>query len=129
VVQWDFSADLEQLVSLIDQGAGPRTMSSMAQSASSLIQRSRCDDPAGLERWFSENAEVLVAQQLLVANVHKQQSPATELPRVLREWAAHSEDQTPEAAVGWLKEEYPGLLRAWLLSRVADLIADELTRT
>jgi hypothetical protein len=45
---------------------------------------------------------------------------------VLRAWAAESDNPTAAAAVEWLKEEYPGLLRAWLLCRVEELIDDEL---
>jgi hypothetical protein len=77
---------------------------------------------------LSDNAEVLVGQQLLVASVHAQSSPAADLPRVLREWAAGADERTPAAAVAWLKEQYPALLRAWLLCKVEDLVADELSR-
>ena len=45
---------------------------------------------------------------------------------MLRAWAAQSDDPTAAAAIEWLKEEYPGLLRAWLLSRVEELIEHEL---
>jgi hypothetical protein len=100
----------------------------MVQAAEVLVRRSRAEDPAGLDGWFRDNAEALVGQQLLVANVHAQLSPAADLQSVLSEWAARSENSTPAAAVAWLKEEHPGLLRAWLLSRVEELIADELAR-
>ena len=129
MAEWDFGADLEALLALTRGSEGPRTMSGMVQAATALIQRSRSEDPEGLERWFDENAEVLVCQQLLVANVHSQPSPKTDLSRALREWAAQSDDTSPAAAVAWLKEENPALLRAWLLSRVEDLIADELNPT
>lgn len=125
---WDFTADLQRLLASVKFDAGPRTMSSMVQAADELVQRSRADDPAGLERWFGDNAETIIGQQLLVANVHAQLAPGIDLPRVVHEWAAHSKDWTPAAAVAWLKEEHPGLLRAWLLSRVEELIADELAR-
>ncbi len=129
MAEWDFGADLEALLALTREAEGPRTMSGMVQAATSLVQRSRSEDPEGLRHWFEENAEVLVCQQLLVANVHSQPSPRTDLPRALRQWAAQSEDQSAAAAVAWLKEENPALLRAWLLGRVEDLVADELTRT
>ncbi|WP_297344888.1 hypothetical protein [Amnibacterium sp.] len=32
----------------------------------------------------------------------------------------------PAQAVAWLKEEHPGLLRAWLLNQVQDLISEQL---
>ena len=129
LTQWDFAADLGGLLALVEHGAGPRTMSSMVQEVDVIVQRSRTDDPAGLERWFNDNAETLIGQQILVASVHAQRSPAIELPRVVRAWSAQTEDPTPAAAVAWLKEEYPGLLRAWLLCRVEDLIADEIARS
>lgn len=129
MAEWDFGADLEVLLALTREAEGPRTMSGMVAAATALIQRSRSEDPEGLRRWFDENAEVLVCQQLLVANVHSQPSPKTDLPRVLREWAARVEDRSAASAVAWLKEENPALLRAWLLSRAEDLIADELAPT
>jgi len=128
VTQWDFTADLEHLLAQIEDGGAPRTMSSMVQAAHALVQRSRNADSPRLQQWLNDNAAMLVGQQLLVANVHAQQDPLTALPRALDEWAARSEDRTPAAAVAWLKEEYPGLLRAWLLSRVEELIADEIAR-
>ena len=128
MTQWDFTADVEHLLAQVEDGGAPRTMSSMVHAAYALVQRSRSADPPGLQRWLNDNAATLVGQQLLVANVHAQQDPRTALPRALDEWAARSEDRAPAAAVAWLKEEYPGLLRAWLLSRVEELIADEIAR-
>ncbi len=128
LTQWDFVADLDRLLVSVAHEAGPRTMSGMAEAAASLVQRSRASDPTGLQRWLDDNAETLVGQQILVANVHAQQSPAIELPLAVRAWAAQHDDQNPAEAVAWLKENRPGLLRAWLLSRVEDLIAEEMTR-
>lgn len=126
MTQWDFRADVERLLALTGQEGGQSTMSGIVEMAQSLVLRGRRDDPAGLARWFNDNAEMLVAQQILISTVHAQRSPATGLPRLLHEWAARSEIQAPHAAVEWLKEEHPALLRAWLLSRVEDLIAREL---
>jgi hypothetical protein len=128
LTQWDFTANLEQLLASVERGDGPRSMSSMIQAAAALIQRSRRNNPTGLEGWLNDNADALIGQQILIANVHAQPSPATELPRALHQWAAQGEGRTPAQAVAWLKEEYPGLLRAWLLSRVEDLIGDEMAR-
>jgi len=128
VTQWDFTADVEHLLAQVEDGGALRTMSSMVDAAYALVDSSGGADPAGLQRWLNDNAATLVGQQLLVANVHAQQDPRTALPRALDEWAARSEDRAPAAAVAWLKEEYPGLLRAWLLSRVEELIADEIAR-
>ena len=101
-------------------------MSSMIEEAAALAARSRSDDPAGLERWFNDNAEALIGQQILVADVHAHSNPLIDLPRVVHEWMAQPGHRTPAEAVAWLKEQHPGLLRAWLLSRVEDLIAEEM---
>lgn len=61
-------------------------MSSMVEAAESLVRRSGNDDLDAFHRWLDANAQALVGQQLLIANVHAQQSPALKLPRVLREW-------------------------------------------
>jgi hypothetical protein len=103
-------------------------MSEMIDAASSVVEASHAD-PAALRRWLSENAETLVGQQILVTAVHSQRSPSVDLPRVLREWASQGDRVTAASAVEWLKEEHPALLRAWLLTRVEDLIAAEMAGT
>src|SRR6478735_11570147 len=100
-------------------------MSQMVEAVHSLVEAGRTQ-PAELQRWLSDNLPALIGQQVLVASVHAQSSPLVELPRVLRAWAGQSHDPTAAAAMEWLKEEYPGLLRAWLLCRVEELIDDEL---
>jgi DNA-binding HxlR family transcriptional regulator len=100
-------------------------MSQMVQAVDSLLEEGRAQ-PAQLQGWLSANLPNLIGQQILVASVHAQSSPSVELPKVLRAWAAQSDDPTAAAAIEWLKEEYPGLLRAWLLSRVEELIEHEL---
>jgi len=125
VAQWDFQADIADLFRGIRTGAGPRSMSQMVHAVDSLLDAGQAQ-PAQLQAWVRENLPNLIGQQILVASVHAQSSPSVELPRVLREWAAQSDNPTAAAAMEWLKEEYPGLLRAWLLSRVEDLIDDEL---
>lgn len=124
-MQWDFAANLTQLLDLAERGDGPQTMSELIAAASSVVQRSQAD-PTQLRRWLDDNAQALVGQQLLVTVVHGQESPGVELLRVLRKWVAQTDDRTAAAAVEWLKEEHPGLLRAWLLGRVEELIAAEL---
>ena len=126
MTQWDFGADVEQLLDAIGHQEGPRSMSSMVEAAGSLVRRGRADGSDALRRWLDANAEALVGQQLLIANVHAQQSPALELPRVLREWASRVEVPDPVEAVAYLKAEHPGLLRAWLLERVDDLVGEQL---
>ncbi len=125
MAQWDFQADIADLHRQIQLGAGPRSMSQMVEAVHSLLEAGRAQ-PAELQRWLSDNLPALIGQQILVASVHAQSSPLVELPRVLRAWAGQSNDPTAAAAMEWLKEEYPGLLRAWLLCRVEELIDDEL---
>ena len=125
VTQWDFAADLDRLLAGLRQGDGPQSMSGMVENAGALVEQARGDDPEQLARWLDDNAVPLVAQQLLIATVHAEQSPATELPHVVREWAA-AREATAADAVAWLKEEHPGLLRAWLLGRVEELVAELL---
>ena len=100
-------------------------MTQMVEAVDSLLGAGR-SQPDELQRWLSDNLSALIGQQILVASVHAQSSPLVELPRVLRAWAAESNDPTAAAAVEWLKEEYPGLLRAWLLCRVEEMIDIEL---
>ena len=125
MAQWDFQADIADLLRQIQLGAGPRSMSQMVEAAHSLLEAGRAQ-PAELHCWLSDNLPALIGQQILVASVHAQSSPLVELPRVLRAWAGQSNDPTAAAAMEWLKEEYPGLLRAWLLCRVEELIDDQL---
>lgn len=125
MVQWDFSADVDRLLRLAESGQAPRSMSQMVDATRAVVRPDR-SDPARLQSWLVANAEALVGQQLLAASVHAQPSPLTDLPRVLHEWRARADDPSASAAVSWLKEEYPALLRAWLLARVEDLVAAEL---
>jgi hypothetical protein len=125
VAEWDFAAGVGELLHQTERGAGPRSMSQMIEAAETVVRAGR-SDPAQLQRWLNDNAEVLVGQQILVSSVHAQLSAGTELPRVLRAWAAGVDLPTAAAAMDWLKEEYPALLRAWLLSRVEELLDAEL---
>lgn len=129
MTQWDFAANLDGLLASVEGGdRGPRSMSEMVQAAATLVQRSRSQDPHGFERWCNENADALVGQQLLIANVHSEKAPSSDLPRTLRDWVAQDPTRGPTEAVAWLKENHPGLLRAWLLSRVEDLVGQEMTK-
>lgn len=125
MAEWDFQADIAGLLRQIHLGAGPRSMSQMVEAVDSLLEAGR-SPPVELQGWLRDNLPNLIGQQILVASVHAQSLPLVELPRVLRAWAAESDNPTAAAAVEWLKEEYPGLLRAWLLCRVEELIDDEL---
>ena len=81
----------------------------------------------GIPQSLVTRHESLRSGRALVASVHGQRSPEVDLPRVLHAWAAAA-DSSPSAAdaMEWLKEEHPGLLRAWLLSRVEQLLDAEL---
>jgi hypothetical protein len=127
MVQWDFAADVAALLRQTERGEGPRSMSQMLEAAETIVRGGR-SRPAELQRWLDDNAETLIGQQILVTSVHAQSSALTELPRVLREWTAQFGQPNAAAALDWLKEEYPALLRAWLLSRVEDLIRAEMTK-
>ena len=128
MAQWDFGVEVTRLLERTEHGNGPRTMTEIIGAASSVVAASHAD-PAALRRWLSENAEALVGQQILVTAVHSQQSPGADLPRVLQAWASQAGRVPASAAVEWLKEEHPALLRAWLLTRVEDLIAAEIAKT
>jgi hypothetical protein len=125
LAQWDFAADIADLLDKTNRGEGPRSMSEMIGAAQAVVRVGR-SHPTQLQRWLNDHAETLIGQQILVASVHAQSSPEIELPRVLREWTADAPSPTGAAALEWLKEEYPGLLRAWLLSRVEELLHAEL---
>ena len=126
LAEWDFAADVADLLHQTERGEGPRSMAQMIEAAQTVVRAGR-SHPIELQTWLNDNAETLIGQQILVSSVHAQSSAATELPRVLRTWAASVDQPTATAAMEWLKEEYPGLLRAWLLSQVEGLLDAELT--
>jgi hypothetical protein len=126
LAQWDFTADIADLLDKTNLGEGPRSMSEMIEATQTLVRVGR-SHPTQMQRWLNDHAETLIGQQILVASVHAQSSPETELPRVLHAWKADAPSPTSAAALEWLKEEYPGLLRAWLLSRVEELLHSELS--
>lgn len=126
MTQWDFAVNLEQLLATAGLVTGPTSMPDIIRTASELVDRSRRHDPEGLHRWLDANADALVGQQLLIASVHVQPSPGADLPRVLGGWLDERGGATAAEAVAWLKESHPGLLRAWLLSRVDELIGAEM---
>ena len=126
VTQWDFTVSLEQLLASAGLVRGPTSMPDIIRTASAVVEQSRRDDPEGLHRWLNANADALVGQQLLIASVHVQPSPGADLPRVLNDWLEGRGSATAVEAVEWLKESHPGLLRAWLLSRIDEMIAAEM---
>ncbi len=125
MTQWDFTADVSRLLEQTQHGDGPRSMTQMVEAVDALCPVGHAPGEE-LQSWLAENARDLIGQQVLVASVHAQSLPLDELPRVLHDWATSAEHPTATAAVVWLKEEYPGLLRAWLLSRVEGLVGAEL---
>ncbi len=125
MAHWDFAADVAGLLDKMRLGEGPRSMSQMIEAAEAVVRSGRSHS-SELQRWLNDNAENLIGQQILVASVGAQSSPETELPRVVRAWSRGAPRRTAAEAMEWLKEEYPGLLRAWLLSRVEELLDAEI---
>jgi hypothetical protein len=62
--------------------------------------------------------------------VHAQKTAGDDVSLLLWDWLydrAGTEADTRSGAA-WLREEYPAILRAWLLSQVDRLVEDEITR-
>ena len=130
MAQWDFSASVEELVALSGEGRGPTSMSAMLSAAHEVVARLRARDPVALQQWLDANAEPLIAQQMLARSVHAQQDSSDQMSALLGEWlVGRTGTATGElTAVGWLREEHPAQLRAWLLSQVDRLVEDEIAR-
>jgi hypothetical protein len=127
MTQWDFAAELDRLLDPADSSRRPESMAEIVELATALAERARTD-PQSFQAWVADNALPLIGQHLLASSVHAQPDPERDLPRTLAEWAAGVAEPSAAAAVEWLKQEHPALLRAWLLTRVEELIADELGR-
>jgi hypothetical protein len=130
MAQWDFCANVDELVALSADGRGPRSMSAMLSAAREVVARLRAEDPAGLQKWLDDNADFLVAQQMLAGSVHAQQAASVQVSALLRDWSFGRTGTEPDGRSGaaWLREEHPAQLRAWLLSQVDRLVEGEITR-
>ena len=90
MAQWDFAADIADLLDRTNLGEGPRSMSEMIEAAQSVLGVGR-SQPTQLQRWLNDHAETLIGQQILVASVHAQSSPEHSCP----ECCVHGERMHP----------------------------------
>lgn len=130
MAQWDFCANIDELVALSADGRGPSSMAEMLAAAREVVAQLRARDPVALHEWLDSNADVIIAQQVLATSVHAQKTAGDDVSLLLRDWLYDRADTEADARSGaaWLREEYPAILRAWLLSQVDRLIEDEITR-
>jgi hypothetical protein len=129
MAQWDFCANVDELVALSADGRGPTSMAEMLTAAREVVARLRAEDPVALHQWLDANADLIIAQQVLTTSAHAQQAASDDVSLLLRDWLydrVGTEDAMSGAA--WLREEYPAILRAWLLSQVDRLVEHEITR-
>jgi hypothetical protein len=104
-------------------------MAEMLAAAQQVVARLRAENPVALHQWLDANADLIIAQQVLATSVHAQQAASDDVSLLLRDWLydrVGTEDAMSGAA--WLREEYPAILRAWLLSQVDRLVEHEITR-
>jgi hypothetical protein len=130
MAQWDFGANVDELVALAADGRGPSSMAKMLTAAREVVARLRVEDPVALHEWLDANADLLIAQQVLAASVHAQQAAGDDVRLLLRDWLYDRAGEEADAGSGaaWLREEYPAILRAWLLGQVDRLVEDEIAR-
>jgi hypothetical protein len=130
MAQWDFCANVDELVALSSDGRGPTSMAEMLTAAREVVARLRAEDPIALHEWLDANADFIIAQQVLATSVHAQQAPSDDVSLLLRDWLYDQAGTEADAPSGtaWLREEHPAILRAWLLSQVDRLVEDEITR-
>jgi hypothetical protein len=130
MAQWDFGANVDELVALAADGRGPSSMAEMLTAAREVVARLRVEDPVALHEWLDANADLLIAQQVLAASVHAQQAAGDDVRLLLRDWLYDRAGEEADAGSGaaWLREEYPAILRAWLLGQVDRLVEDEIAR-
>jgi hypothetical protein len=130
MAQWDFGANVDELVALSAAGRGPSSMAGMLTAAREVVARLRAEDPVALHEWLDANADFLIAQQVLAASVHAQQAAGDDVRLLLRDWLHDRAGGAADAGSGaaWLREEHPAILRAWLLSQVDRLVEDEITQ-
>jgi len=130
MAQWDFCANVDELVALSTDGRGPSSMAEMLAAAREVVARLRAQDPVALHEWLDANADVIIAQQVLATLVHAQKTASDDVSLLLRDWLYDRAGTEADARSGaaWLREENPAILRAWLLSQVDRLVEDEITR-
>ena len=130
MAQWDFCANVDELVALSADGQGPRSMSAMISAAREVVARLRAEEPTALQQWLDTNADFLIAQQMLATSVHARQQPGDDVSVLLRGWISGRTDTEADgqSGVAWLREEHPAQLRAWLLRQVDWLVEGEIAR-
>ncbi len=133
MAEWDFRADIDTLMGAALNGKGRQSMTETVAAADQIVTYSTAQGPGDLEKSLLHNASMLVGQQLLVLSVHSQRDILTRFRAALGQWADEGDtgdhnDISDKAspAVEWLKERYPGLLRAWLLSQIDNLVREAL---
>jgi hypothetical protein len=112
----DHDGHVDAVVQNAWRGDGPRTGTQILAAAQAVVDGT---DPDTLNRWLRDNAVTLIAQQLLVASVHSQQHVEARVSTIL----VTSDTDDPATIVERLIEEYPGLLRAWLMQQAVPLVA------
>ncbi len=129
MTEWDFCADVDALLSLSLDGRGPVAMTEIMDTAAATVDRLGAQAPESLSSWLHADAVTLLAQQLLVASVHSQVDVDERFDQAVSQWrnqvAHHSDkgsDEQTQSALDWLRENQPGLLRAWLLTQLPALV-------
>jgi hypothetical protein len=115
----DFDASVDELNEQAWNGDGPQTFADIVATAERVVQET---DNEVLTAWLRENAVPLIGQNLLVAAVNTQRDVEARFSTLL----AQAETVDAEAFVERMKEEQPGLLRAWLLQQLVPLVAARL---
>ena len=115
----DFDASIDELDERAWNGEGPQTFSDIVATAERLARET---DQEVLTAWLRHHAVSLIGQHLLVAAVNTQRDVEARFSALLTE----AEPVDAEAFVERLKEEQPGLLRAWLMQQLTPLVAARL---
>lgn len=115
----DFDASVDELDERAWNGEGPQTFSDIVATAERLARETA---PEVLTAWLRHHAVSLIGQHLLVAAVNTQRDVEARFSALLRE----SGPVDAETLVERLKEEHPGLLRAWLMQQLPPLVAARL---
>ena len=115
----DFDASVDELAERAWNGEGPQSFSDIVATAERLARET---DPEVLTAWLRHNAVPLIGQHLLVAAVNTQRDVEERFSALLRE----AGPVDAETFVERLKEEQPGLLRAWLMQQLTPVVAARL---
>jgi hypothetical protein len=112
MAQWDFCANVDELVALSAEARGPRSMSAMLAAAREVVARLRAEDAVALQQWLDANADFLIAQQVLATSVHAQQAARHDVSALLRDWISGraAAEADGRSGVAWLREEHPAQL-------------------